>query len=98
MEKHEVLITLHVKAGTREDFIREMLELGTADACRAEEGNLEYSFFLSVENPDEVLLKEAWESRDAQQAHMKTPHMAAYKLLKDKYILGAKMNLIKTLD
>ena len=57
----------------------------------AEAGCLQYDYFRGVDDPDVVLLAELWESREAQQVHLKQPHMQALPALKEQYILETKL-------
>ena len=43
------------KDGSALAFAREMTESGTVAAIRAEEGNLRYEYFQSLEDPETVL-------------------------------------------
>ena len=48
-------------------------------ATRAERGCRVYRVYASLETPLERIFVEEWESRDALEAHFKTPHFLAYK-------------------
>lgn len=39
-----------------------------------------------ADDPDQVLLEEEWTSLQAQQIHLKQPHMARIAALKDQYM------------
>lgn len=45
---------------------------------RKEPGCLDYSFSVEVSNPATMRISERWESMEALEAHMNTPHMAAF--------------------
>jgi quinol monooxygenase YgiN len=47
-------------------------------ASTAEPGCLEYSFWVSHEDPSSILLVERWEDDDALTAHMSAPHMTTF--------------------
>ncbi|HLN17683.1 MAG TPA: putative quinol monooxygenase [Acidimicrobiales bacterium] len=49
-----------------------------AAASLAEPGCRQYGFWTSVDDPNQVLLFEEWESEEALQAHFATPHMADF--------------------
>lgn len=74
------------KPGKRADFLEAIKREGIGEACRAEEGNLKYDYFLSDSNPDEILLVEKWKDHDALVAHREQPHMALLKTIKAKYV------------
>ena len=53
---------------------------------RSEAGCLQYDYYLSVSDPDEVLLVERWESPEAQKLHLTQPHMDRVKQLKERFV------------
>lgn len=44
----------------------------------AEAGCLEYSFWVSADDPNAIGLVERWEDDEALTAHMSAPHMATF--------------------
>lgn len=48
-------------------------------STRAEEGCLQYDLHQDDEDPAHFLFYENWESRERWQAHMETPHIAAWR-------------------
>ena len=63
------------KDGSAKRFVEEMESSGTADAIRAEEGNLRYDYFMSTDDPETVLLIDSWASQKALDTHHQTPMM-----------------------
>lgn len=47
-------------------------------ATRPEDGNVTCVYGVDVDEPDLVHIYEEWESQDAINAHMGTPHMAEF--------------------
>lgn len=47
-----------------------------AAATREEEGNLDYRFSVDLDDPNRLNMIERWESQEAIDLHMATPHMA----------------------
>lgn len=45
---------------------------------RSEQGCIRYDLHRSVDNPEQFLFYESWESRAALAAHARSPHMLAY--------------------
>ena len=45
-------------------FVEEMESSGVADAIRNEDGNLRYEYFLSLDDPETVLLIDSWRDQD----------------------------------
>ena len=46
--------------GAARMFAEEMTASGAVAAIRAEEGNLRYEYYLSIDDPETVLLIDAW--------------------------------------
>ena len=68
-------------------FVEEMISSGTVDAIRAEDGNLRYEYYLSLDDPETILLIDSWASQEALDAHHATPMMATIAALREKYDL-----------
>ena len=73
--------------GDARKFADEMISSGTVDAIRAEEGNLRYEYYQSLEDPETILLIDSWASQEALDAHHATPMMATIAALREKYDL-----------
>ena len=72
-------------------FAQEMESSGTAAAIRAEQGNIRYEYFFPMNDPETVLLIDAWESQEAIDAHHASPMMETIKALREKYDLHMKV-------
>ena len=94
------MYTIYVKfmcvPGKREAFIEKMKATGILDAIRAEDGCIRYDYYLSEKDPNEILLIEAWESKQHQQIHIEQPHMATLRSFKDDYIAKTTLGEFKT--
>ena len=73
--------------GNARKFVEEMESSGTADAIRAEEGNLRYEYFFPAADPETVLLIDSWTNQEAIDAHHATPMMQTIAALREKYDL-----------
>lgn len=73
--------------GAARAFAEEMEATGTADAIRAEEGNVRYRYFQPLDDPETVLLIDAWADQAALDAHHASPMMAKIAELRDKHDL-----------
>lgn len=82
--------------GNAQRFAREMLSGGTADAIRAEEGNLRYEYFTPLEEPDTVLLVDMWKDQAALDAHHASPMMKEIAALRDRYDLHMRVERFMT--
>lgn len=78
------------KNGSARKFVEEMESNGTADSIRNEPGNLGYDYFISISDPETVLLIDSWESQEAIDAHHASPMMKTLAGLRDKYDLHMK--------
>ena len=92
------LVTYTAKPGQRETFLRALAARGLPDTIRAEEGCLQYDYFLSIENGDDILLLERWSSAEAQQMHLKQPHMAQVRELKEQYVDSTALRKLAEVD
>ena len=72
-------------------FAQEMESSGTAAAIRAEKGNNRYEYFFPMNDPETVLLIDAWDSQAAIDAHHASPMMETIKALREKYDLHMKV-------
>lgn len=84
-------VTFRTKPGTRELFVKEVLEAGIAKASKAEKGNYFYDFYFSAENEDDVMLLEKWENQEALDIHSNQPHYAAIGEIKKKYEVSTQI-------
>lgn len=84
-----ITVNLYYKGvnGNARKFMEEMENSGTADAIRAEKGNLRYDYFIPVKDPETVLLIDSWENQEAIDVHHASPMMATLAKLRDKYDL-----------
>ena len=73
--------------GAARQFAEEMERTGTADHIRKEPGNLRYDYFLSMEDPETVLLVDAWTDQAALDAHHASPMMETIASLREKFDL-----------
>ena len=82
--------------GNARKFAEEMMASGIVEKVRAESGNLRYEYFLPIDDPETVLLIDAWESREALDFHHKSPMMSEIAALRNKYRL--KMRVQKFIE
>ena len=84
--------------GSARRFAEEMERTGTADAIRAEAGNIRYEYYLPMNDPETVLLIDAWESQEALDIHHASPMMAAIAALREKYDLHMTVERFVSID
>ncbi len=76
MAKLTIVANIHAKADKVELVKSELLKL--IATTRSEAGCVQYDLHQDNENPAHFLFYENWDSRELWQAHMGTPHLAAY--------------------
>lgn len=76
--------------GSARAFAAEMESAGVADRIRAEQGNICYRYFQPLDDPETVLLIDAWEDQEAIDAHHASAMMRELAALRDKYDLHMK--------
>jgi quinol monooxygenase YgiN len=98
----QVIATIELKPGCREDFLPLLND--NVPAVKAEDGCLAYDPFVDVDSglpfqgeirQDVVTLVEAWSSVEALHAHLKTPHMAAYRDTVKDLVTGVTIQVLK---
>ena len=77
--------------GNARRFAEEMESSETADMIRAEEGNVRYEYFFPMNDPETVLLIDAWENQEAIDVHHASPMMQKILTLREKYDLHMKV-------
>ena len=84
------MYTIYVKFNClpqkREAFVEAVKAEGILSAIRNENGCLRYDYYFSESDENELLLIEAWETKQHQQIHIEQPHMARLREMKDGYI------------
>lgn len=73
--------------GNARRFAEEMERSGTADAIRRENGNLRYEYFISLADPETILLIDCWKDQDALDDHHASEMMGKIAALREKYDL-----------
>ena len=89
------MYTIYVRfkcfSGQREAFVEAVKREGILSAVRAEDGCLRYDYYFSEADETELLLIEAWETKDHQQIHIGQPHMARLREMKGDYIISTTL-------
>lgn len=70
-----IVVKYQVKPEFTDSFMDRVAEF--TEATRAEEGNLFFDWSISVENPNEFILVEAFRDDEAAAAHVNGAHFAA---------------------
>ena len=77
--------------GNARKFAEEMIQSGTVDKIRNEQGNLRYEYFQPLDDPETVLLIDQWTDQKAIDVHHASPMMQTIAELREKY--GLKMKV-----
>ncbi len=73
--------------GSARAFAEEMTSSGIVEKIRAEQGNLRYEYYQSLEDPETILMIDSWEDQAAIDVHHASPMMQELARLRDKYDL-----------
>lgn len=77
--------------GAARQFAEEMTSGGTVTQIRAEDGNERYEYFFPIEDPETVLLIDAWRDQNAIDLHHASPMMGRITRLREKYKLSMRV-------
>ena len=83
---YTICVVFNCFDGKREAFVERVKAEGILADILAEDGCGRYDYYFSEKNPNELMLLEAWESKEHQQVHIEQPHMAKLRALKGDYI------------
>ncbi len=92
---YTIAVTFTCLPDKREAFIKKVRATGILDAIRAEDGCGKYDYYLSEQDENELLLIEQWQTKDHQQKHLETPHMAQLRTFKADYISATTLREIE---
>lgn len=96
MKTFTILVTYTAEPGMREAFIEEVTSSGILSQIRREDGLLCYNYYRSVENNDQILLVEKWDSEEHQKAHLRQPHMEKLKEIKERLVKHTHLEYVYT--
>ncbi len=77
--------------GSARKFAEEMVSSGTVEKIRKEKGNLRYEYFFPMEDPETVLLIDAWKDQKSIDVHHASEMMQTIASLRNKYDLHMKV-------
>ena len=73
--------------GNARRFAQAMEDSGIAARIRAEDGNEKYAYFFPMDDPETVLLIDAWKDQASLDFHHASPMMGELAALREKYDL-----------
>ena len=95
---YTIYVVFKCLPGKREAFVQKVKDEGILNAVLAEDGCIRYDYYYSDADANELLLVEAWESKQHQQVHIEQPHMAALRALKDDYVESTTLKEFKIVE
>jgi quinol monooxygenase YgiN len=75
--QYAITVDFRLKPGAREEF-RKLIDANARDSCRDEPGCRRFDVLEPKDEPDRIFLYEIYDDRAAFEAHIKTPHFAAF--------------------
>lgn len=81
-----MIVYYHCKDGLRDAFMTAVKMEKIAENSRVEPGNMQYDYFLPVDDANIVLLLEKWESDEAQKIHTATVNFKKLGEIKAKFV------------
>ena len=79
-------VTFRCRPEMRTRFLETIKAEGIDAAARAEEGNLQYDWFVSADNDTDLLLIEKYRDDAAVAAHVRQAHVVRLVELKNEYV------------
>ena len=79
-------VTYKCKPDMREEFYEAIMTEGLDEACRNEEGNIKYDYYIPTDDSDDFLLVEKWRSEEDLAKHGTLPHFARLGELKNDFV------------
>lgn len=76
--------------GSARAFAQEMVSSGIVDEIRCMDGCLRYEYFVSLSDPETVLLIDTWRDQKALDEYHASPLMDAVAMLREKHDLHMK--------
>lgn len=79
-------VTYKCKEDMREEFLEAIMTEGIDAACRAEDGNIKYDYYMSTQDDNEMLLLEKWRDAEALSAHQAQEHFKRLGEIKNEFV------------
>lgn len=90
-EMYRIYVVFKCFPEKREAFVKKLNDEGIVSAIRAEDGCKKYDYYFSEKDSDEILLIEAWETKNHQQIHLTQSHMDKLRAIKEDYVISTKL-------
>lgn len=91
-----VNVRYFTKPGMRDAFYEAVMKSGVPEKSRAEEGNLKYDYYFSVDDPDEVFLLENWKDSEAFEFHKTQDHfLNGLTAIKEEFLQKTELKIFE---
>ncbi len=87
-----VIAELSIKPGSAEKAAAEARK--AVAETNKEDGCIFYQMHLNVSDPTKLVVVERWESREALDAHLLTPHLKAWRAAGADFVTARKVEVI----
>ena len=79
------------KDGAARKFAEELIADGVDKAMREEPGCMHYEYYQSLDDPETVMLLDAWKDKESENLHHQSPNMPKVFELRAKYDLAMEV-------
>lgn len=88
---YTIYVIFNTFDGKREEYIQRLHDEGIVSAVRGEDGCIRYDYYFSEKDKNEIMLIEAWETKEHQQKHIEQSHMARLREIKGDYVISTTL-------
>ncbi len=86
-----MIVYYRCKDGQRDAFVSALKKENIAEKSRVEPGNVQYEYFLPLDDANTVLLMEKWESVEAQKIHTETENFKKLGEIKATFVYSVEI-------
>ena len=90
MSPYVIMVDFGLKPGSRAAF-RILVDANARESCRDEPGCRRFDVLEPKGDDDRIVLYEIYDDRAAFEAHLQTPHFAAFNRDSDNYIAERRL-------
>lgn len=87
-----VIADIRIKPGMLEEFAA--IAQPFVALSRQEPGCRRYDLSASITDPESLVFVEQWESREALEAHLASPHLTAFREARRPFLVAAHVEII----
>lgn len=81
-----VEVHYYVRQNQRDIFLQKIKQAGIIEASQSEAGNQRYEYFYPINDLNQLVLFEIWNTPDDQKKHSETKHYQLLSELKKQYV------------